>query len=127
MEENNIQLGEKLVGDIQGEFYIPSYQRGYRWDESQVQALLDDIYESDGKPYCLQPLVVRKDENDRFEECPNNIDVEDLLIEMRNKDIKYSVIKLNNSADLMLQEFQKIINLRMSGKIMLHLTFILIK
>ena len=67
MEENNIQLGEKLVGDIQGEFYIPSYQRGYRWDESQVQALLDDIYESDGKPYCLQPLVVRKDENDRFE------------------------------------------------------------
>ena len=49
-------------------------------------------------------------ENDRFEECPNNIDVEDLLIEMRNKDIKYSVIKLNSSADLMLQEFQKIIN-----------------
>ena len=49
-------------------------------------------------------------EDDRFEECPNNIDVEDLLIEMRNKDIKYSVIKLNSSADLMLQEFQKIIN-----------------
>ena len=67
MEENNIQLGEKLVGVIRGEFFIPSYQRGYRWDENQVQALLDDIYESDGKPYCLQPLVVRKDENDRFE------------------------------------------------------------
>ena len=49
-------------------------------------------------------------ENDRFEECPNNLDAEDLLNEMRNKDIKYSVIKLNNSADLMLQEFQKIIN-----------------
>ena len=35
MNENNIQLGEKIVGDIQGEFYIPSYQCGYRWDESQ--------------------------------------------------------------------------------------------
>ena len=46
MTENNIQLGEKIVGDIQGEFYIPSYQRGYRWDESQVCALLNDIYEN---------------------------------------------------------------------------------
>ena len=67
MEGNNIQLGDKLVGEIQGEFYIPSYQRGYRWDEIQVRALLDDIYESEGKPYCLQPLVVRKDDNGRYE------------------------------------------------------------
>ena len=37
---------KKIVGDIQGEFYIPSYQRGYRWDESQVCALLNDIYEN---------------------------------------------------------------------------------
>lgn len=67
MEGNDIQLRDKLVGKIEGEFYIPSYQRGYRWDESQVRALLDDIYESEGKPYCLQPLVVRKDEDGRFE------------------------------------------------------------
>ena len=50
-------------------------------------------------------------ENDKYEDCPNNIDMEDLLIEIRNKDIKYSVIKLNDSADIMLKEFQKIINL----------------
>ena len=50
-------------------------------------------------------------ENDRLEDCPNNIDVEELLIEIRNKDIKYSVIKLNDSADIMLKEFQKVINL----------------
>jgi hypothetical protein len=50
-------------------------------------------------------------ENDKYEECPNHIDVEDLLIEIRNKDIKYSVIKLNDSADIMLKEFQKIINM----------------
>ena len=50
-------------------------------------------------------------ENDKYEECPNHIDAEDLLIEIRNKDIKYSVIKLNDSADIMLKEFQKIINM----------------
>lgn len=64
---NNIQLGEKIVGDIQGEFYIPSYQRGYRWDETQVRALLDDIYENGDEPYCLQPLVVREDGEGRYE------------------------------------------------------------
>ena len=67
MIENNIQLGEKIVGDIQGEFYIPSYQRGYRWDETQVCALLNDIYENGDEPYCLQPLVVREDGQGRYE------------------------------------------------------------
>ena len=50
-------------------------------------------------------------EKDKYDECPNNINVEDLLKEIRNKDIKYSVIKLKESADLMLEEFQKIITL----------------
>ncbi|MBR1932982.1 MAG: DUF262 domain-containing protein [Prevotella sp.] len=67
MVSNNIQLEERLVGQIKGEFYVPSYQRGYRWDKSQVTALLDDIYESEGNSYCLQPIVVRKDELGRFE------------------------------------------------------------
>ena len=67
MVGNNIQLEEKLVGQIKGEFYVPSYQRGYRWDQSQVNALLNDIYGSDGNSYCLQPIVVRKDERGRFE------------------------------------------------------------
>ena len=44
-------------------FYIPSYQRGYRWTKLEVEALLDDIYEYnkdyDGEFYCLQPLVVK--------------------------------------------------------------------
>ena len=64
---NNIILEEKLVGQIAGEFYVPSYQRGYRWDESQVTALLDDIYNNKEKPYCLQPIVVRKDHEGRYE------------------------------------------------------------
>ena len=65
--ERNIQLEEKLVGEIEGQFRIPSYQRGYRWDENQVKALLNDIQESDGKPYCLQPIVVRKNEKEEYE------------------------------------------------------------
>ena len=50
-------------------------------------------------------------EEDKYEECPNNINVDELLIEMRNKDIKYTVIKLNDSIDIMLKEFKKSINI----------------
>lgn len=60
MTTDNIQLGEKLVGEIEGEFYVPSYQRGYRWDETQVCQLLNDIIENGDQAYCLQPLVVRQ-------------------------------------------------------------------
>ena len=67
MTESNIQLKERLVGEIKGKFYVPSYQRGYRWDETQVKALLDDIYENGDKPYCLQPLVVRENGQDMYE------------------------------------------------------------
>ena len=51
------------------QFFIPHYQRGYRWTEQQVKQLLDDIdsftpREIPGKPeertfYCLQPVVVK--------------------------------------------------------------------
>ena len=67
MIESNIQLEERLVGKIEGEFYVPSYQRGYRWDESQVKALLDDVYDNGEKSYWLQPIVVRKGDDGRYE------------------------------------------------------------
>ncbi len=47
------------VGDIAGDFYVPSYQRGYRWGEQEVRQLLDDLRESYGATYYLQPVVVR--------------------------------------------------------------------
>lgn len=62
----NIILETKFVADISGSFYIPSYQRGYRWSETEVVRLLDDIYQNGKKNYCLQPVVVRKKE-DRYE------------------------------------------------------------
>ena len=49
-------------------FFIPNYQRGYRWTRQQVKDLLNDINEFDASKdgfYCLQPLVVRlRNEND---------------------------------------------------------------
>ena len=42
--DTGIKLETKLVGSIQGDFYIPSYQRGYRWGKDEVSRLLDDIY-----------------------------------------------------------------------------------
>ena len=43
-------------------FLVKDYQRGYRWTQSEVQDLLDDInalsIEEDG--YCMQPLVVKQ-------------------------------------------------------------------
>ena len=68
MAENKIEL--KSINELLGmKFFIPSYQRGYRWSEQQVKDLLNDI--NDFRPerinssdeetwYCLQPLVVKK-------------------------------------------------------------------
>ena len=67
---NNIEL--KSIKDIQEmNFYIPSYQRGYRWKERQVEQLIDDIdafRQTETTPfYFLQVLSVAKDmKNNRF-------------------------------------------------------------
>ena len=66
MGENKIEL--KSVSELlEMKFFIPSYQRGYRWTKSQITALLNDVgtfdESKDGEFYCLQPLVVKYDEN----------------------------------------------------------------
>lgn len=63
---SQIKLEAKLVGEISGEFFVPSYQRGYRWGEDEVTRLLDDVYANGDKPYCLQPIVVKK-QNNKYE------------------------------------------------------------
>ena len=47
---------------------------------------------------------------DKYEKCPKNVNIEEILIKMRQKDIKYTIIKLNDSIDIMLKEFQKFVN-----------------
>lgn len=63
---DEIILDTKLVGEVTGEFFVPSYQRGYRWGKDEVTRLLEDVYTNGNKNYCLQPVVIRRD-GDRFE------------------------------------------------------------
>ena len=58
-----------FVNQIAGKFFIPNYQRGYRWTEREVGRLLDDIYNfvSTDKKYCLQPVAVKKLSENNFE------------------------------------------------------------
>lgn len=62
-QHNDNQIGLKTIGELSGlSFFIPNYQRGYRWSRQQVTDLLNDINEFDAAKdgfYCLQPLVVR--------------------------------------------------------------------
>lgn len=59
------ELMRKLVisDELSGEFFIPSYQRGYRWGVTEVVKLLDDINNDviaapASRSYYLQPIVV---------------------------------------------------------------------
>lgn len=81
MEENKIEL--KSVSELLGmKFFIPSYQRGYRWTEQQVKDLLEDIWEFSKKKkqeyefYCLQPLVVKLMSNNDKQKAQLNINEE---------------------------------------------------
>lgn len=66
-ESNNLVL--KKISDITTDFkfFIPSFQRGYRWDIMQVEDLLNDIkeyidIENKESFLCLQPVVVYEKE-----------------------------------------------------------------
>ncbi|GAA3724339.1 DUF262 domain-containing protein [Flavobacterium ginsengisoli] len=73
--ENILEL--KTVNELQEyKFYVPSYQRGYRWSSTEVTELLNDISEfnprlveaTDDKTwYCLQPIVVKEKHDRTFE------------------------------------------------------------
>lgn len=92
MAENIIEL--KTIRELLNKkFFIPSYQRGYRWTEQQVVDLLNDIEEFRTKQsnnngntptddfYCLQPLVVKETVNvDKFkEQLFSKVDDQELL------------------------------------------------
>lgn len=78
MTDQNLELltvAELRVADnAPRQFYIPSYQRGYRWGSAQVIQLLEDIREfarrANPQPedfYCLQPLVIKKRPDGKLE------------------------------------------------------------
>lgn len=87
----------KDVGKIRGIFFVPDYQRGYRWDTEDVQRLLDDIWKNGQNLYSLQPVVVKlyKKGNDEKSDEWELIDGQQRLttlylifLYMRNKHLK---------------------------------------
>jgi hypothetical protein len=68
MSQEQVNLFTRLIGKIEGSFYISAYQRGYRWDaEVEVKTLLDDINLIDSEPCCLQPIVVKARDDGWYE------------------------------------------------------------
>jgi len=71
-EKQKSHLGLKSIIELlEYSFFIPDYQRGYRWTYTQVIQLLEDVWNFAKKPpvqkqgdektfYCLQPIVVKK-------------------------------------------------------------------
>lgn len=85
MKDNNIKLVS--INELLNEhFFIPNYQRGYRWSCQQVKDLLNDIYEFSKKKhqdyefYCVQPLVVKEMSDE--EKNANNLQVSDKWFEV---------------------------------------------
>ena len=103
MAENIIEL--KSVNELLGmKFFIPSYQRGYRWTEQQVKDLLNDV--NDFRPerinnsdeetwYCLQPLVVKKmgEDDSRLDSCPDKNDWYEVIDGQQRLTTIYIILK----------------------------------
>jgi hypothetical protein len=71
MSENNELVLKPISELLDMSFYIPAYQRGYRWTERQVTDLLNDVLEfcdkdnlSKNEFYCLQPIVIKAREEE---------------------------------------------------------------
>jgi uncharacterized protein with ParB-like and HNH nuclease domain len=79
MKDQQLQLKSvyELRTDESGQptrYFIPAYQRGFRWKATQVTQLLEDIHEftrrKNPQPeefYCLQPLVLVAQEDGAYE------------------------------------------------------------
>ena len=95
-QENKIKV--TAVSELFGmNFFIPGYQRGYRWTEQQVNDLLNDINEFEPENdswYCLQPLVTKKtilDINQFKTDIQDKTELQDIT-DALNKQIRYEVI-----------------------------------
>lgn len=104
MADNRIEL--KSVGELLGmKFFIPNYQRGYRWTAQQVKDLLNDLEEFRLKKksvhetpkenniddfYCLQPLVIKECIHNKkvfIEQLPKQNDIDGDVLEMTRQAI----------------------------------------
>lgn len=72
-------------------YFIPAYQRGYRWNETQVTQLLEDIHEftrrKNPQPdefYCLQPLVLLARQDGSYEVVDGQQRLTTILLVLRH-------------------------------------------
>jgi hypothetical protein len=79
-------------------YYIPAYQRGYRWEPQQVIQLLDDIREftrrENPQPeefYCLQPLVIKLMNDGSYEVVDGQQRLTTLLLILRHFNSRLAV------------------------------------
>lgn len=86
MSENNTYtinlLVPRAIPELYGKnFFIPDYQRGYRWGTRQVEQLLEDLSgffdKGQGQFYCLQPIVVKVMESEEVERYKLHSDTDD--------------------------------------------------
>lgn len=84
----------ELLADEDGkptQFWIPAYQRGYRWKPLQVTQLLEDVREFSQRRnpqpeefYCLQPLVIKATEQGQLEVVDGQQRLTTLLLILRH-------------------------------------------
>ncbi|MGM1055455.1 MAG: DUF262 domain-containing protein [Bacteroidota bacterium] len=80
------------ISEILGKnFFIPAYQRGYRWQDEQVTDLLADLYSFATKSnkgekefYCLQPIVVAR--------CEDKVKKRNYLLSQLDDNIWYEIV-----------------------------------
>jgi len=57
---------QEMIDNAEYPFFVPSYQRGYRWGADQAKELLDDIdnfrknKKNDKEIYLIQPLIIKQ-------------------------------------------------------------------
>ena len=67
-------------------YFIPDYQRGYRWEKREVTQLLSDLYEFMNQHpnqlefYCLQPLVVVERKAEDLDSLPKHVKEERAVV-----------------------------------------------
>jgi hypothetical protein len=76
---NVSQLFETPVeGNSSSYFQVPAYQRKYEWEkEKQVARLIDDIFETMGKPYFMGPLILCARPSEGTNGRPNYVELID--------------------------------------------------
>lgn len=111
-EQKRKKLIEISIKDIENySFEIPEYQRGYRWEEKHVSKLLADIYKAsqDGKKYHLQPIIVKKIEENSFIliDGQQRLTTINMILKYNNNDcysITYNYVKDKNGKPIKIEK-----------------------